>query len=220
MALSNLTGFNAAEVQISISGVKAAYNSIIDQIGNRMQTEFINGMADMWACDEAVDFFTNTVKSDMDRLIPAVNATFESIVRVMDECARIWAENTGNASVYVGTQFEQNPKTSVDVSNIKTDFNGSRGIDVEAVQPVVNKLADISEQAKNFAKQAQEAVSNCGFVGGNQAETLYQSLERVKASIDAAISSIAQLIQTYINNTVSRYGALQSQVSSKFQVEE
>ena len=132
MALSNLTGFNPGVVQTSISGVKSAYNNLIEQIGTRMQNEFINGMAEMWACDEAVDFFNNVVKDNIDRLIPAVNATFESIVRVMDDQARIWAENTGNASVYVSTQFEQNPKTSVDVSCIQNaTATGERGIDVE-----------------------------------------------------------------------------------------
>lgn len=221
MALSNLTGFNPGVVQTSISGVKTAYNNLIEQIGNRMQNEFINGMAEMWACDEAVDFFTNVVKDNIDRLIPAVNATFESIVRVMDDQARIWAENTGNASVYVSTQFEQNPKTSVDVSNIQNaTATGERGIDVDNYGPVVKKLPDIYEQAKSAAQAAQQAVSNCGFLGGDQAETLYNSLERVKNSIDSAIATITQLLQTNIDNTVSRYGALQTQASSRFQVEE
>ena len=71
MALSNLTGFNPGVVQTSISGVKSAYNNLIEQIGTRMQNEFINGMAEMWACDEAVDFFNNVVKDNIDRLIPA-----------------------------------------------------------------------------------------------------------------------------------------------------
>lgn len=221
MALSNLTGFNPGVVQTSINGVKSAYNNLIEQIGTRMQNEFINGMAEMWACDEAVDFFNNVVKDNIDRLIPAVNATFESIVRVMDDQARIWAGETGNSSVYVSTQFEQNPKTSVDVTNIKNaTATGERGIDVDNYGEVVNKLPNIYEEAKNAAQAAQQAVSDCGFLGGDQATTLYNSLERVKNSIDSAISTITQLLQTNINNTVSRYGALQTQASSRFQVEE
>ena len=221
MALSNLTGFNPSVVQTSINGVKTAYNNLIEQIGTRMQNEFINGMAEMWACDEAVDFFTNVVKDNIDRLIPAVNTTFETIVGTMDNQARMWAENTGNASVYVSTQFEQNPKTSVDVSCIQNaTATGERGIDVENYGTVVNKLPDIYEQAKSAAQAAQQAVSDCGFLGGDQPTTLYNSLEKVKNSIDSAISTITQLLQTNINNTVSRYGALQTQTSSRFQVEE
>lgn len=220
MALSNLGGYNAEDILRSIGGVKDAYNSIIDQIGNRMQTEFINEMADMWACEEAVNFFTNTVKTNIDRLILEVNATFNTVVMAMDHGGHVWADGTGNPSAYMGTRFEQNPKTSVDVSSIKTDFNGTRGIDMDNVQTVVNKLTDICEQAKNFATKVQDAVVNCGFIGGNQPQELSASLAVIKNSIDDAISSITQLVKTNINNTVSRYGAIQRQVSSSFQIEE
>ena len=52
-----LTGFDPSVVNSSINAVKSSYDSLIRALGDDMQNQFIGGMADKWACNQAQTFF-------------------------------------------------------------------------------------------------------------------------------------------------------------------
>ena len=81
-----LSGFNPDEVNSSISSVKSAYESLTAAIISRMQNEFVNGMADKWACNNAQSFFNDQFKPVVDSLI-----------------------NDSNTAIIIGFSFEYSP---------------------------------------------------------------------------------------------------------------
>ena len=54
-----LSGFDPNLVNQSINSVQRAYENLIQALGDDMQTKFIGGMQDKWACNDAQQFFNN-----------------------------------------------------------------------------------------------------------------------------------------------------------------
>lgn len=207
-----LTGFDPDLVSSSISNVQSAYNDLIQAIGTEMQTRFVNGMEDKWACNEAQKFFQN-FKGVMDPIITESNNTFQSVVDSMNSAASNWASQTGTS--WGGKQFSRIEK-QMDVSGIKENLNGVRGVDIGAAPGVAQQLPSIANSAINALSQAQQAVQNCGFVGGNQEASLIASLGKIKSGIESAVNEITDACSNAINVTAEKYGTLETNVSNAF----
>lgn len=209
-----LTGFDPQLVKNSIGKVKNAYDALINQIGTNMQNKFVNGMQDKWACKEAQEFFKIAFKPTVDELNKKTDATFKSVVEAMDSAAINWAKQT--KSDYSKAGFTpKNVKMNVDV--IKENIKGVRGVDGASANGVADKLKDIASGATTALDQAKTAVTNCGFVGGNQQESLVSSLNKIKTSINEAVQTITTDVNKAIKNTVSVYSDLEGKVSAAFQ---
>ena len=180
-----LTGFNPELVNQSVNGVKNAYDGLISQIGDRVQVEFVNGLADKWACREAQDFFNIRFKSVIDDLIRKINSTFQSVIETMNFAAQKWAMTTG--AQYMNVPF--NPRmVTLDTSGIMENINGVRGIDFNAASSVLNSLQVISSSISEYLQSAITAVNNSGFIGGSQEEQLIGSLTGIKTKERTAFS--------------------------------
>ena len=209
-----LTGFNPQQVSNSINGVITAYNKLMNEIGSNMQTKFVNGMQDKWACSQAQTFFTQDFKPVVDSLILGADETFESVVDSMNSAAQSWAQST-NYTQYNNVVFERrNIKMSVDC--IQENINSVRGIDLVDAKTVANELPKISSAAKEALSDAVTAVSNCGFIGGDQQSYLTSSLNTIKTNIDRATETITTQVKTAIENTVSTYSDVEGKVSQAF----
>lgn len=206
-----LTGFDPDLVSSSIDKVQAAYEELIRAIGDDMQNQFVNGMQDKWACNQAIKFF-ESFKNTMDSIILQSNNTFESVVQSMNSAATAWAQET--ESVWPGRQFNRNDK-KLDVSIIQENIAGVRGVDPEATA-VSSKLTSIAASANSALSNAQSAVQTCGFIGGGSAEQLISSLGRIKASIDDAVTQIAEACKAAIESTTQEYTNLEVKVSDAF----
>ena len=206
-----LTGFDPDLVSSSIDKVQSAYDELIRAIGDDMQNQFVNGMQDKWACNQAIKFF-ESFKNTMDSVILQSNNTFESVVQSMNSAANAWAQET--ESVWPGRQFSRNDK-KLDVSIIQENIAGVRGVDPEATA-VSSKLTSIAASATNALSNAQSAVQTCGFIGGGSAEQLISSLGRIKASIDDAVTQIAEACKAAIESTTQEYTNLEVKVSDAF----
>ena len=211
-----LTGFNPDEVTTSINSVKQAYENLIKALGDDMQTQFIGGMADKWACNQSQKFFNESFKPAIDSLINSSNQTFESVVNSMNSAAQAWAMET--QSQYSTQSFSVISKT-MDTSSIMENISGVRGIDLQSASSVASRLTTIAESAKSALTQAQQAVQNCGFIGGNQASNLINSLGVIKNRIDAATQEIATQTKQAIENTVSTYSDTEGKISEAFATE-
>ncbi len=208
-----LTGFNPEVVNSSINNVKNAYENLIKAIGDDMQRDFIGGMSDKWACNQAQTFFNDAFKPTIDGLIQSSNTIFESIVNSMNSAGQAWASQTDSS--YSTQSFSVISKT-MDTSVIRENIGGVRGIDLASTEPVAAKLPVIAEAAKNALTNAQQAVQECGSMGGNQASNLINSLGVVKNKIDSAIQEITTASKNAIETTLQSYSNTEGKVSQAF----
>lgn len=207
----SLTGFDPDLVSSSIDKVQSAYDALIRAIGDDMQTQFVNGMQDKWACNQAIKFFEG-FKNTMDSLILSSNNTFESVVSSMNSAASAWAERT--ESTWGGKSFSRNDK-KLDVSVIKENIAGVRGVDPEATA-VSAKLSTIANSAIAALSDAQSAVQTCGFIGGSSEAELISSLGKIKTAIEEAVNEISGNCKTAIDNTTQEYTNLEIKVADAF----
>lgn len=206
-----LTGFDPDLVSTSIDKVISAYEELMKALGDDMQTQFVNGMQDKWACNDAQTFFQNFKEAD-EELITKSNNTFESVVNSMNSAAQAWAESTG--SNWGGKSFTRNDK-KIDITGIQENIGGVRGVDPEATT-VSAKLPTIATSAESALTNAQSAVSNCGFVGGNQEAELINSLGEIKNAISKTSSEISEACKKAIDETAQKYQDLGVKVSDAF----
>lgn len=207
-----LTGFNPEEVKTSINAINSAFSSLMQAIQADMQSEFVGGMADKWACKQAQDFF-NEYKGIMNTLINKSNDVFKSVVDSMNSAAQAWAQSTN--SEFSKITFTEK-KTQITVDSIKENINGVRGIDLQAATTVAAKLNTIAQSAEGALTNAQRAVDTCGFIGGNQATNLVNALGTVKKNINDAVRTISDDAKKAIDNTVTAYTDTEGKVSSAF----
>ncbi len=213
MALT--TGFQPEVVRVSIDRVKSAYAELIEVLGGKMQTEFVAGMADKWACTDAVNFFNQAFKPTIDSLIKSSNTTFESVVVSMNSGAYNWAVNTGDESAYQQSEFEVISK-EIDASIIQNNIGGVIGIDLVSAQTVASKLPLLAEEAKTALVKTLQAVQDCGFIGGNQASNLINSLNIIKNNIDKAVQDITSASKKAIEATIQKYSDTEGRISQAF----
>jgi len=209
-----LTGFDPQLVSTSINKVINSYNELIEQIGNKMQSDFVNGMADKWACKQAQDFFNLSFKPTVDQLIKGANQTFQSVVEAMNSAANAWANSTD--SNYSPVSFVVN-KVEMNVENIMENINGVRGIDLQLAGSVSAKLFNINANAKVALQNAKNAVQGCGFIGGGQEDNLINSLEKIKQNIDNSFTTITDQTKKAIDDTLTTYSDVEGKVSQAFQ---
>lgn len=208
-----MTGFDPSVVNQSIGAVNAAYENLMYALGDQMQNQFVGGLADKWACNSAVNFFNTAFKPAVDELLKSANMVFESVVSSMNSAAQAWAQQT--ESSYAAKPFSAITKT-IDVSGIQENIGGIRGIDLDTATTVAGKLPAIASSATEALTKAQQAVQNCGFVGGNQAGNLIASLGVIKDKISNATETITTQTKSAIDTTIQQYGDLEGKVSQAF----
>lgn len=206
-----LVGFDPELVATSIKNVQSAYDDLIRAIATDMQSQFVNGMQDKWACADAQKFF-QSFKNVMDILIKDSNNTFQSVVEAMNSAANGWAQQTGGT--WANKAFNRLDK-EIDVSSIQENIGGVRGADPEATS-VSGRLASISSSAISALSAAQSAVQNCGFIGGSSASSLISSLGKIKANIESAVNQISNDCQKAIETTSQTYTNLDVKISDGF----
>ena len=131
----------------------------------------------------------------------------------MNSAASGWASQTDSS--WSTKSFGGELKT-VDVSAIKENINGVRGVDEAQANTTASKLSTIAQAAVTALSAAQSAVQNCGFVGRDQAQTLISSLGTIQTNISNATSQLTNATKTAISNTVDAYGTLATNVESAF----
>ena len=211
--MSNLTGYNPEEVTMSINSIKNAYEELVTNLGERVQSEVVNGMADKWACINAQKFYNEAFKPSIDGLLAGINTTFESVVNAMNEAAQLWASDCGE--VYSPVAFALIIK-NMDTSCICENIAGVRGIDLDQASQVAAKLPSIAAEAESAVSKASAAVDSCGFIGGSQAANLKASLDVIKTNIINATNEITTQTKSAFESTVATYGNTAGQISQAF----
>lgn len=208
-----LTGFDPDLVNSAINSVKGAYDELMEALVNNIQNQFVMEMADKWACNDAQQFFNSAFKPAIDNLIKSSTNVFSSVIDSMNSAGQAWAMESDSS--YTPVSFTANMQT-IDVSAIKENIGGVRGIDLDLTPSVLSKLNEIESRAESALTNAQSAVSNCGFVGGNQASNLIDSLGVIKSKINTATGELITETKSSIDSTVQRYGNTEGKISQAF----
>lgn len=208
-----MTGFNPDQVANSMKNVETAYSDLVKALGTNMQSNFVNAMANYWACNQAQTFFTQNFKPAVDELLNSSYNTFKSVIDSMNSAASGWASQTDSSW---STKSFGGELKKIDVSSIKENLNGVRGVDEAQANNTAGKLATIAQSAISALTSAQNAVQNCGFVGRDQAQTLITSLGTIKTNISNATEQLTNATKTAVSNTVDAYGTLATNVESAF----
>lgn len=209
-----MVGFDANEVNNSIQSVIKAYDDLHTELYTNFQKNFVDKIATGWYAKYAVDTM-KTVGSNEQTLLNEVNKVLESVVKAMDGAAKAWAQQTGDSSVYSGKQISLK-STNIDLSKVKENEGGKRGIDETIVNSALTALATIKNNAQSATVKARQAVNQCGFIGGSQAADLQASLTEIKKGIDNSFDKIQADIEKGMKQTLQDYSALEKKISSNF----
>ena len=209
-----MTGFNPEEVNQTLSGINAAYSELIRAIGTDMQSKFVGGMAQKWACNQAIEFFRDAFQPTCETLISDTNVIFQSVVDSVNSAASSWAASTG--TTYNNSSFTPN-NFKYDISVVRENIGGVRGIDKAEAQSVVNGLQSIKAAADTALAKAKTAVtSHSAFIGDGQAETLSQALDKIKNNVNNALTEVVAAVDKAIQATIASYEDTAGRVSQAF----
>ena len=176
-----------------------------------MQSQFVNEMQDKWYCTYAQNAF-DTIKNNIDGTVAYANYCFSDVVEKMNKAARSYAENTGTE--WSNIQFRSN-NFKLDVSCIKENLNGNRGVDPEA-NAVVAKLPSICNSAVSALSAAQKAVQRSGFLGGDTASQLIESLASIRSKLEKDFSFITDDCKNAIERTVQTFNTNTANIATDF----
>lgn len=208
-----MTGFDPSVVRMSILNVRSGYDTLIKAVKNDAQSKFVDAMVPLWACTDAQTFFNDKVKPAFDAIMKSAATTFESVMNAMNDAAAAWAAATDTP--YEKVEFT--PFTGeLITSGIKENIDGVRGIDGAAATEVIAVLSDIQASAESGLDAAKSAVTNCGFVGGDQAANLSASLDSIKTNISNSVTELTTGANAAMEATIQAYGTIESNVSSAF----
>ncbi len=215
---NGMTGFNPELVAQTIRRVQSAYENTVNAFFDGMQNKFVNRMSEIWACNVAVDFFNTVVKEQVDNIIGdsnrgGITMVFNSVVESINSAAITWAGDT--QSEYQSQSLNVITK-SLDVSNVRENINGIRGIDLEAVQGITSQLSDILSDTTTALNSAIEAVRDSGFVGGAQESNLVDSINVIKRNIESAVEYINSDCQLKVKTTVEQYENTAGRIAQAF----
>lgn len=208
-----LVGFNPDYVYASIRRVQSAYDQLMQALISDTQNGFVNPMGDAWACNDAINFFT-TAKDSFDTQIQGATRVFQSVVDAMNSGANAWAQST--ETTYSPIQFSPN-NGKIDISCIKENISGVRGIDESAAGSAVSYLTGSVKSAADSALQAAvSAVNECGFIGGSQQGNLTSTLSSIQSSISTMFGELTTAAKTAMDATTQAYGSIEANVSNAF----
>lgn len=208
------TGFDANEVNRSVGDIIQAYNNLYNALYNDMQNIFVNKLCEAWYAKAAVDFI-GTVKEADDSLLKDIDQIFESVANAMNSAAKAWAQQTGDEGTYTARTLTLN-SGRINTSNAKENNDGKRGVEPEIANEAKGNLSKIKTYTDQALTSARNAVNECGFLGGDQANALQNALEQIKNNVNKALEEMASALEQAVSTTLQNYEALSSNVSGKF----
>lgn len=211
----SIIGFNPDMLRTSIREVQSAYNNFMTQMSTNIQNNFVNELALYWGDNQAQMFFTK-FKSSIDSIINESNNVFQSVFDSMNDAGKLWTSTKSPNSIWSEIPFERvNP--TLDISLIKNNIDGLISMDTNTVINVTNSsLNSVMLEATRALEDAQRAVQECGFVGGNSATNLCISLGKIKTRVGELVQNILESSKRSIEASASDYINIEAQVSDAF----
>ena len=213
-----LTGIKAEEVNASLRSIQNSYNELMRALVTDMNNQFVNEIANLWVCKEAVDFFNGDYTTTCNSMKKAVNETFRSIFDAMNGAAATYAANDGTSGgSYTRVEFSEDT-ANVNVGTIKENEGGLRGADVEGIKSTTeSKLGTILGTIQGALSKTETSVETSGFYDAesSQANALRTSISTIKNSIEKNFEQIKEALVEQANATSQKFGDIKSKIASE-----
>ena len=132
----------------------------------------------------------------------------------MNQAAANWAAGTGTN--FAKIPFKNYTKKIEVEGVILENLNEERGIDPSAATSNLFRLTTLATEADGALSRAISAVKNCGFLGGDQAANLVNSLTDIKTKVKEAFGSINSDAKTNVEETIKDYGTIETTNAQSF----
>lgn len=208
------TGYNEEEVIATLEKVKGCYDKVISLLIGDMQASFVSPLSDAWFSENAQIFMTSFKEAIEKEAIKVVNC-YTNVLESINSAGVVWANASGADFMVMDIPYPGNLK--LDVSNVRiTDANGNRGADKSVVEGLVEKLTILIEDISSALDSTKVAVSQSGFIGGGQQESLNGSIDTIKSSLKLTINSLGSLTSIRVRETIERYGEIEIEATKAF----
>ena len=211
-----MEGYNEQKVKELTDSFQTISQEIIEYLNNAFQNQIFDKMKDAWVCEEAKKFADLAV-SDVKSLMDGIEQTNSNNFDVICNAGRSWADNTGpgiSLKSWVETAVRPN-----DDAVITTTANGERGYDPDQCAQIKNNLQTILSETNSKLDALASTCNDLAFVGGNQQETLRNSIKHVKEKLSAKIEELINAFDANIKKTEEKYGQIRSNVESSFTIQ-
>lgn len=202
---SNETTYNEELVTTLLRNINTHYGSLKDAIGDEMQKNVLDKLAEVWYMTSAVNYWSEEV-SAWNSMCTKINDKFKDIYTDINTCADNYAKACG-------TSWRKPSWTGVPAtvaSNFKeVSADGKRGITDHGSFDTyrTTNIDTVKQNAETALNQVLSACGNSGFVdGGTQAQ-----IESTVTSIKAAIN---KAIETAKTDIVKNSGTAQTNVNA------
>ena len=192
------------------------YKQFINQFNTTLKISFIEPIGRAWASQDAVDYLNQEFSDNVNRLVDVIGQMYEYSFGIIEKARWAWSSTT-NTDI-ISCPFEK-IALSLDVSCIKENINGVRGIDKQDVMNCVSNLKEmmgsITADCLDFVNKE---VSDIGFYDYNDvvAQIFRDRMRSTEKMASTLIHSFEIGINNKINNTVQVYGDVAGKIAQNF----
>lgn len=210
--MNGMTGYNEQEVIEATNGIKAGIQNYFDATNTRLENDFVRPMENLWASEDARTYFEaydGAVRAQFQSDLQSLN----TIIDHFNSAAAKYASESG--ATYSPISFDA-PACECDISGIKTDIAGTRGINRTEAVETAQVLKAIREEAISALESIKSAASSSGFYGETMShqEAINESVENMKNSISNLIEEQYNAVDKAIQATADKYGNLEAEATS------
>lgn len=190
-------GYNPSQVDALIQKLQSSYNSTIYDLEKGVKSFFVDYMAVAWASPNAVKYFQQIFKTDMERAISTTTENFSKAINAICTSANIIAQSMGTTYPQKQLDTSSSSKT-IDVSGIKEEINGKLIFDSEktadAITRLQTKMTGTENNLKNLAGSLRDSEA---FLNPETATLVQNYINQVTTTITGVINGAAsQTVQT------------------------
>lgn len=216
---TNLTaGYNPLMAEVLLASVRSNYSEFKDG-ANKLNSEYINVLAESWYSQEIYDYFNDIFKPKMDEIYSDMYSLTNASLEKISNAQKAWAGLT-NTTDDTGTNMLDDEISQCDVSAIKAQQdNGDRGLDISEVEALTTVLNSCFEAQIQSISKMEKSVKGNEFVGGDQTEELLSRFKKIRKKLTTLLDSTKKDIDDHINKAINEYLGLETNTSNKFSID-
>lgn len=213
--LASAIGLDSTKAMHACSAIEKEYASIMNYMVKDMQKNVIDVIGKTWIGKDAQSFVGNTFIKTVKECTADIERVFESIISTINQ-------NASNYDLRHDTQVYRNVSHSaiqntLNAQSILGSINGFVGIaDTNNIQTIANGISQIATNVGNSLLVCKNAASDSGFVGGEQQNSLNESISKIKSNLEKLAEELKKQTTQKINDIKAEEEALAAQASRSF----
>lgn len=199
-----LLGFNPQKVDDCELNVANDFTHLLNILNSGL-SDFIRATSQSWYAQEAVDFFNNIVKIELNNLYNSCENSSTLISNKIIDAGNRWAEVT-KSDWHVG--YVQGGSFDFEISMtdiVPMDSLGRIGIVYERFITLSGKLENLKKDSASVFTDMRVHVSDSGFIGGDQQNYIDGLINEISEVLNGTLDRIIEKITEVLNNGKTDY---------------